>query len=239
MKSTVLLALCALALPANASTLIAFWNFNDAFTLPNNTLPIVQIVHSAVNGSGIIYQQRADILASGNIGNSFSSLDPVVLAEAGTALSWNDIAKTGANDAELFIVFSTTGLNNILLSFDVLSNMTTPLTAFDLKYSINALEDVNNQPDVGGTIKDFAGGLSTVIYNNQPIAAGTAFQRFTYDLSSVTALNNAPFVALRLDDFAGNTALRFDNVLITAVPEASTSILALGAVLLTGLRRRR
>jgi hypothetical protein len=237
MKQTIIISLLGLIAPMAQATVIAFWDFNNGY---DAGIGQVQIVHSASVGSGTLYQQRADIDGNGKGGNAFVDAGNSINVVGGVAMAWDDIAKTGDNDAEFFITFSTVNLTDVIVSFDLRGNSTI-IPSFDLKYSLTSLEDVTNPGNVVGTIKDFAGGLSTEIYNNQSINAGASFQRVVLDLSSITALNNQTIVALRFDDFdngTGNNEMRIDNLLITAVPEPSSALLG-GLGMLALLRRRR
>lgn len=231
-----ILALLGLTCAAQA-TVVAFWDFNNGFDAGSGQ---VQIIHSASVGTGTLYQQRAEIDGNGKTGNAFVNAGNSINTVEGAAMAWDDIAKSGDNDAEFFVTFTTINLTGVVVSFDLRGNAGI-IPSFDLKYSTSALEDVTNPVDVIGTIKDFAGGISTQIFNNSPLNAGDTFTRFSLDLSSITGLNNQAFVALRFDDFdrdPGNNDMRIDNFLVTAVPEPSTALLGgIGALML--LRRRR
>jgi len=233
---------CLLA-AAPAATLIAFWDFNDDYDAGDGA---VQIVHTASQGSGTLYQQRAEIDGNGKGGVSYSNATIGIDATAGKAMAWDDIGKSGDNDAEFFLEFSTAGYKDIQIRFDVQGNDGSPIVSFDLKYSTNTLEDVTDPPDVTGTIKDFQGGVSTEIFNNEPFTAGLNDPRYveqTINLSSVTGLNDQSYLALRFDDFVkdtGNDDLRFDNILITGtpVPEPASGLLALLGATAFLLRRK-
>ncbi len=227
-----------------SANLVAFWDFNDGFDVGSGA---VQIVHAASSGTGTLYQQRADIDGNGKGGNAFIDAANSINASAGQSMAWDDIAKSGDNDAEFFLTFSTLGLSNIVVSFDLYGRADAPVVSFDVKYDTNALVDAVNPGAVVGTIKDFDSSLSTEFLNNQSVPAGTndpSFQRVVVDFSSATALNNQSFVAIRFDDFdrdTGNNSMRIDNVMVTAVPEPSAfaalaGVIALGLV---ALRRRR
>lgn len=246
MKKTLFTLAAGLVLASSTASadLIAFWNFNDGFNVANNT---VQIVHNASQGSGTLYQQRADTDGNGKGGNPFINAANNINALAGQSMAWDDVAKSGDNDAEFFLTFSTLGLSNVVVSFDLYGNSSFPIPSFDVKYDTNALVDAVNPGDVIGTIKDFAAGLSTDFINNQAVPAGTndpSFQRVVVDFSLATALNNQGIVAIRFDDFdrdPGNNSMRIDNVMITAVPEPS-AVAGLAGVIALGLvaaRRRR
>ncbi len=237
---------CGLAVAlANTSSaaVIGFWDFNNGFALANN---VPQIVHNATTGAGILYQQRADTDGNGKGGNAFVDAGNSLNSIAGQAMAWDDVAKTGENDAEFFITFSTFNFTNIVVSFDIKGNATagSGINSYDLKYALTGLVDVTNPGAVIGTIKDFDGGLSTVVYDDQLNANSTTFSRITIDFSAlgITAMDNQNVVALRFDDWEANDALSIDNFLITGtpvgVPEPAAAVLG-GLGLLGFLRRRR
>lgn len=226
---------------ARAEAVIAFWDFNDGFAVPDET---VQIVHTATIGNGTLYQQRADTDGNGKGGVAFTDAGLGINAIDGRAFAWNDIAKNGDNDAEFFAEFSTVGFTNIQVRFDVRGNGdgTDEIVSYDLEYALDPLVDVVNPGDVIGTVKDFAGGVSTSLLNNQSLPAnGATFIAETVDLGTVTAMNNQTNVAIRWDDFRENSAMRIDNVLITgitAIPEPASAGLLWAAAGLVLIRRR-
>lgn len=226
----------------SAAEIIGFWDFNDGFDVANNT---PQIVHSASIGSGTLYQQQADTDGNGKGGLAFSQSgfdgSPAsITVSDGKSMAWDDVAKSGANDAEFFITFSTLGLTDVEISFDIEGNIDGGIASYDVKYDFNNLVDVTDPGDVIGTIKDFDGGNSTDFLNNQavPIGTNSGFQRVTVNFGS--ALNNQSFVAVRFDDFKENDAMSIDNVLVTAIPEPGTIALVVitGLAAVIGLRRR-
>ncbi|MGJ8725081.1 MAG: PEP-CTERM sorting domain-containing protein [Roseibacillus sp.] len=231
-QSTVLSLGVTAALLANAqsASLIAFWDFDNGFSEADE---VVQITHPVTQGSGTLFQQRADTDGNGKGGVAFSAPEFSINALEDRSFAWDDAAKGGENDAEFFIQISTLGYQDITIRFDVEGNPDGGITSFDLKYSPNILADTSEAMDVVGTIKDFEGGVSSEIFNNEPFTAGlnldAGFVEQVLDLSSVTALNNQPVLSLRFDDFDGNDDLRFDNILITgtAIPEPSSSLLLL------------
>ncbi len=226
----------------SSAAVIAFWDFNDGFNVPHKT---PQIVHNASLGSGVLYQQRADTDGNGKGGFAFSYDDgsTTIDVAAGSAMAWDDIAKTGDNDAEFFIVFSTAGFTGIQVSFDIQGNADSVIPGFDLKYALVPLEDVN-PPDVSGTVKGFAGGENISIFNNYSINLADTVMRVELDLSFETGLDDAPYVALRFDDWQngpGNDAMRVDNLLITgtAIPEPGCALLFAAGLGLLVRRRGR
>jgi hypothetical protein len=210
---------------------IAFWDFNDGYAVDNDT---PQITHSASFGSGTLYQQRADTDGNGKSGNAFSQFG--ISSSAGKSMAWDDIGKSGDNDAEFFITFSTVGFKDIELYFDILGNEDAGVASFDLKYGFNGLED-STPADVSGPVKDFTSGESTSLINNELFPTSINGLERTFAQSSVNfvgLLDNQNTIAIRLDDFDNNDAMSIDNVLIvgTAIPEPSTYSLLLGSVFL-------
>jgi hypothetical protein len=225
-------------------------DFNDWLAVATKT---EQIVHNATTGAGILYQQRGDTDGNGKGGNAFDgSASGLGSVSAGVAMAWDDVAKSGDNDAEFFITFSTFNFTNIVVSFDVKGNATvgSGINSFDLKYALTAPTDAVNPPDVTGTVKVFdPAGIHYDGLNDQATPAGTntGFQRVTIDMAALIAtlppgspsIDNQGNITLRFDDWETNDAMSIDNVLITgtAIPEPSAALL--GGVALLGLLRRR
>ena len=155
-----------------------------------------------------------------------------ISSSSGKSMAWDDVSKSGENDAEFFITFSSLGFQNINLYFDIKGNDDAGILSYDLKYDFTNLED-SNPIDVSGTVKDFASGSSLSFLNNQDLPTSISgvnaeFSRISLDFGSL--LDNQNFVALRLDDFKENDSMSIDNVLITGtvIPESSTYALLLG-----------
>ncbi len=235
------IAVCACFTTPLHASLIAFWDFNDGYDAGSGA---VQIIHSASQGSGTLYQQRAAIDGNGKGGIAYTNAAEGINASDGKGMAWNDVGKSGENDAEFFIRISTTGYKDIHIRFDVQGNADKSIVSFDLKYATTDLVDVVDPPDVTGTIKDFQGGNSTSVLNNEAFPAGLndpAYVEQLIDLSTVTAINNQSVVVIRLDDFKNNDAMRIDNILVTGtnVPEPTSGLLALlGSTLALGIRKR-
>lgn len=228
---------------ADANTVIAFFDFNNGFEVDDES---PQIVHNATRGSGTLYQQRADTDGNGKGGVAFNDTSLNIDAADGRAMAWDDISKSGDNDAEFFIETSTLGFSDIRIRFDIQGNNVvsgsgdprTPV-AYDFKFDTNMLSDVTNPGDVIGTIKDFQNGMSTDVLNNQPIATnGDSFITEVIDLSAITAVNNQSTIAFRLDDFDGNDDMRIDNVTITGVATAVPEPGSLAVLSLVGFAAR-
>ncbi len=239
---TVLAANACLLTAAHSATVIAFWDFNDGFDVGADA---VQIVHNASQGAGTLYQQRADIDGNGKGGITFADPTLGIDVTDGRGMAWNDVGKSGENDAEFFIEISTAGFTGVTIRFDVYGNadLEGGIFSFDLKYDTNPLVDVTDPPDVTGTIKDFQGGTSTSILNNEEFTAGLnapAYVEQVIDLSAITGLDNQSVLALRFDDFEDNDAMRIDNILITGtIPEPASGLLGILGAAALFLRRRR
>jgi hypothetical protein len=139
---------------------------------------------------------------------------------------------------------STVGLQNVGVTWDQASSSTGPRD-FGLFYSINGVAFSEFGPDYTVQVN----GAPNTAWN---AGAGSNVYSFSVDLSSISGLNNAPSLTLRLVNTStvsegGNAGVvavagtdRVDNVVISAspVPEpASFAVLGLGAIAL--VRRRR
>jgi hypothetical protein len=221
-----------------ATEVIAFWDFDNGFVVPDES---AQIVHPASIGTGTIYQQRADTDGNGKGGNAYTNVLLGIDVDGDRSIAWDDFAKSGSdNDGELFLEFSTSGFENIQISFDIRGNAEGGFSEYDLKYDTSLLTDIAFN---GTTIKDFAGGTSTTLANNSPIAtSATDFQRELIDLSGELAANDQAAFTFRFDDFEGNDDVRLDNFLVTGtpigVPEPSTALLLMLASTHLFARRR-
>jgi hypothetical protein len=234
---TVFACLCSCS-PGFGQQVISFWDFNDGFSVADDS---AQIVHNASIGTGIIYQQRAETDGNGKGGVDYANALFGIDVEGDRSIAWNDVARSGDNDAELFVTFSTTGFENIALSFDARGNADGGIVSYDIKYDTNPLQDINFE---GNTIKDFADGNSTTFGNNTSFTPpADDFSRFTIDLAGVALANDQSVFAVRFDDIDENDALRFDNFLVTgtaiAIPEPSSLVLTGAGCLFTTLRRRK
>lgn len=132
---------------------------------------------------------------------------------------------------------STVGSSGIGVSFDQTGSNTGP-KAFDLAYSTD-----------GSTFTTF--GSYSLVNGSWSAGSPTLLPTsFSFDLSAITALNNAPSVYFRLIDTsttsingstvaAGGTS-RVDNFTVSVVPEPSSVLLGLlGAAGLVITRRRK
>jgi|GEM_PF-1849886 len=204
---------------------IAFWDFEAVSGQDEQP----QIVVLPSIGSGTLFQQRADTDGNGKGGAPFSSAALGINVAESRAIAWDDFGKSGANDGEFFAVVSTTGYENIQISFDYKGNDDNAdgdtintddgFTQFDAKYSLVDLVDVSLSFDgdiTFVTIKDFDGDSIDLLTNVSVTNNSSIYQRMV--LNAPGAASNQAVFAFRLDDFEGNDSVRFDNVLITGTP---------------------
>jgi len=109
-------------------------------------------------------------------------------------------------------VVRTIGFQNLSVSFDITRSSTGPGT-FALQYST----DGSTFTQFGSTFNVLTNGTGAPSWN---ATTPSSAYSFSFDLSSVTALNNAPVVYFRLVDAVAPTSsagtLRVDNVLVSA-----------------------
>lgn len=225
---TLLFAALTFATCASAQAqeeVIAFWDF--AAVTGQDEQPQIIVLPSM--GSGTLYQQRADTDGNGKGGTAFADAALGINVLDSRAIAWDDFGKSGANDGEFFAVVSTTGFENIQISFDYKGNddaldgdainTLDGFTQFDAKFSLVDLIDTTVSFDGNVTfvtIKDF-NGLSIDLLTNVSVTNNSSiYQRMV--LNAPVVANNQPVFAFRLDDFEGNDSVRFDNVLITGTP---------------------
>lgn len=131
---------------------------------------------------------------------------------------------------------ASTGYEGITITFDQTGSNTGPRD-FKLQYSND-----------GTAFSDFAGGAYSVINGGWSSVTPVNTTTFTFDLSSITSLNNDASIWFRLVSTStvavngGAVATtgtgRIDNVVISAVPEPSGAAM-LGSIGVLGLLRRR
>jgi hypothetical protein len=138
----------------------------------------------------------------------------------------------------------TTGVQDILFSFDQISSSTGP-KAFNLLYStdgVNFSTFTNYSLVTSFTTLNSTGGTQTV----NSFASGTSWSQFNYqfNLAGISGLNNNPLASFRIADGDTTTAPagtdRVDNVVVAgnAVPEPAGLALVSIAAAGTLLRRR-
>lgn len=173
---TVLLALTAQL--TFAQTTITQWNFNsvvpDASTATGTTQP------SAGTGTLAVTGGLTASFASGTAGNGSS--DPAPAADnSGYGLTGWPAQGTGNKTAGITFSASTSGYQNIQVSFDLRHSNTGP-AHIQLQYC----------PDVT------AGAPVWTDFNTAAATGGDTWFQRSFDLSSVTALNNNPHAGFRV-----------------------------------------
>ncbi|MDD5063257.1 MAG: hypothetical protein PHQ35_00675 [Phycisphaerae bacterium] len=209
--------LLVLASAANAN-LMAVWDFgpsSDYYTLVPQ--------YEYVSGVPTLDAGNADYDDNGGNGVEFTDAAGNYHI-AGQALHWGDVSKSGDNDAYIIITINTTGWQDMSIRWDYMSDNSGDKTgpvSFDLDYQVDDGEWTN-------------------IVDNYAITRDDAWHQFSYDLSSLTAINNQPSVQFRINDFDENDLSGDywqDNIQFTGVPEPmSIAFLALGGIAL--LRKR-
>jgi hypothetical protein len=138
---------------------------------------------------------------------------------AGQCLHWNDVSKSGGNNAYIILTIDTTGWQDMSIRWDYKSKDATKKgpDSFDLDYVVGNGSWVN-------------------ILNNYGIIRDGAWHEFSYDLSSITGIDNQSSVQFRINDFNQNDLngdYWQDNIQMTGTPEPATLLLlGLGAMLM-------
>jgi hypothetical protein len=209
--------LLALGSVANAS-LMAVWDFG-----PNKDNYTLVPQYEYAEGIPVMTAGGGDYDTDG--GNGIDFIDAAGNSHAaGQALHWNDVSKSSDN-AYIIIAIDTTGWQDMAIRWDYMSDNTGKKgpVSFDMDYKVGSGDWIN-------------------IVNNYAITRDDAWHQLSYDLSSLTAINNQSSVQFRVSDFDhGDSSGDYwqDNVQLTgtAVPEPfSAVLLALGGAAL--LRKR-
>lgn len=218
----------------SSAVILAAWTFEPQ--------PFVDSVGANVS-TGPSVTASSGVFAGVSTANGF---------HASTATDWTTPAGNVSTDSygvNTFAVgdyfqFATasTGYTGITISFDQTGSSTGPRD-FKVQYSID-----------GTTFTDLAGGSYVVLVNgfggastNWGTSTGSASYGFTFDLSSISALDNDGSIFFRLTNtsivsIAGGTvgtggSSRIDNFVVNGVPEPTSAFL--GALGLLGILRRR
>ncbi len=213
-----------------------------AFSFSAQAVPVVQwdfeALSSALSVSSTSYTGVVASLGTGTAGGTHAATS-TFSSPAGNGSPRSLSVNTWAVGDYWQFNFSTTGYTGLMLNFDQGGSGTGPKD-FTLAYSTDGLTFTN--------FTSYALPLTT------NFSAATVNSGFTlsFDLSAITALNNAPSVAIRLVDastvsVAGGTVGtggtdRVDNftVNLTPVPEADTAAMLLaGLASLAFMARRR
>jgi hypothetical protein len=210
---------------AQAQTLLAGWAFEPD--------PLAVNLTNAVFPSAGTY--AADNGGSGQLTAVHSATNTVWSSPTGNGSS-NSLSANNWTTGDYFqFQFSTLTFSNIGIAWSQ-ARSSTGATNFSLRYSTD-----------GSSFTVFTNYsvLITTTPNAWSSASNNPIFNLSYDLSSITSLDNQTNVYLRLVSEQTSAAAgtgRIDNVSITAVPEPSTfALLALSAAGIGGyiFRRRR
>ena len=210
--------LSSFALATTRADTIANWTFESSFTSFNGITNISTSGLAAETGSGT---------ASGWHASPANWSSP-----AGNGSSHSFSVNTWAQGDYFQFQVNSTGFTDILVSYDQTRSSTGPGT-FTFSYGTDG---VNFTPfSVDYTVLPNATVVGPPA--TAPWSATTARQSvytFTFDLSSISTINNSPTVFFRVTDdtatgAAGGT-VRIDNFLVSATAVPEPSILALGLI---------
>lgn len=227
MKKLLLAALLAFGACTGPAQTIALWNFEN-LTAPGQPGAGVWITNIAADvGSGVLSAWHA-----GNASYTTPSGN-------GSLKSLN--ANTWAVGDFYQVVVSTVGYSGIRVAFDQTSSSSGP-GRFNFDYSTDG---VNFTTFVNDYVVLVNGAAPNPAWNNSTYSAA---YHYSFDLSGVTALNNAPTVYFRLVQSSPVTAgggtpsatgsSRIDNFEVSVVPEpGSVLLLTLGIGLFCTARR--
>lgn len=213
-----LVLLPALSGQAGATSLMAIWDFG-----PNAPNYSEVVTAENVIGVSTLVLDGGQIDINGKNGTGYTDTAGI-WHEAGQAGAWEDLRVAGGKDAEWIMTINTTSWEDMMIRWDCKA-WDANTRSFDLDYRI------------GGS------GVWTEILNNeQGLVGDETYQSFSYDLSSITAIENQAIVEFRfynLDRY-GNGKFAFDNLELSgAVIPEPTSIFLLGLGGLAFLRKRR
>ena len=216
---TALVLLPALSGPANAD-LMAIWDFG-----PDSVHYTEAVTAKNVNvvGTPTLSVSGAEKDSNGKDGRAYRDAEGTSHI-AGQAAAWEDVSGT-ASDAEWIMSVNTTGWRDMTIRWDYWSDNTggnRGPTTFDFFYRVGD----------GSWVREL---------NNQAITRDDNWHVFSYDLSSITAIEGQSYVQFRVYDL--NRAdddgdYKFDNLELTGVPEPC-SIALLGIGVLMALTRKR
>jgi hypothetical protein len=222
------------------ASMIAYWSFNNGF---NGLSASPSMVHNADIGTAELFQQRSALDMDGVDGTSHTTMSGQSFP-AGQAIAWDEVNGVSEDRGEILISFSTIGMEDIEMGFDILGNSNPQILAADLDYDLLGLVEISNpQNPTGPMLKAFA-SAGTTRHDNLTVGANASgYSRVTIPLSDVAAIDNESVVVFRLNDFNFGGSLAIDNLEITGVeivPEPhNLGILWLGSFVWLLMKRQR
>ncbi len=221
MKKLILIAapLC-LATSAHAVNL-AYWNFNTNTTGTNNGASYSPTSGTAsLNLVGWTTTGTSGITSFG--GTTLNALNSDAAGQA-LALQGGTTTGTPNNGATMVLNFSTSGFEDVILSFAT-QRTSTGFNSNQVEYST----DGTNYTAFGS-----------------PYVPASSFSVQTFDLSAISAIENQSNVWIKVT-FGGASANtgnnRIDNIQVNAtevVPEPATMTILAGAAAMAAMRRRK
>ena len=211
---------------ADAQIFGAYWSFNDntptnwTTAAPTvNTLPSANLVRT---GSALNNYNNTAVMGSATY-TAFDGSTHIFNQDSGNrrCMAWD----TGSTGNSFTLQLNTTGYEDFILRFDYRHGTGTgPTSLGPFEYSLD-------------------NGLTwTTIFNSSSISLSATYSPWSYNLSSISAIENVPSVWLRLsfDSPAGNN-FRIDNVEITGqeVPEPNQiALLSLAFIAIYAVSRK-
>lgn len=213
-----------------AQTVLANWTFETS----------IPVVTGAASGS---YAAEGGVNATSSFASGLhTSASTAYSSPAGNGSAHSFSSNNWSVGNYYQFTTSTIGFSNIKVVWDQFGSGTGPLN-FDLQYSIDG---TNFTSAVNGTGPGTSAGSGYTVLSTPSWSSSTAqtAETYTFDLSSITTLNEAATVTFRLVDTSttsinnGTVATtgtgRVDNFTITSVPEPSTYAAIFGGVALAG-----
>jgi len=183
-----------------APVTLYYWNFNNITTLATAIAPTT----SVNNNAGLSF----DFTGAGYY-------DTVSVGPTQTGIADGEALRVRNPSVDFIMTIPTSGYKNIVLSYATdISSLTSGALTDSVYYSVD------------GGVNWINTGLNPVTYNpsvDVSSSGGTGFTLMTYDLSSITSVNNLSNFKFKVAFFDGNTGTkgntRFDNITVTGIPQ--------------------
>ncbi len=214
---------------------------NAAFTFETSGLAFSTSVTQGATAFGPVLAESG----TGSAYGSHAATSAVYSSPAGNGSTHSFSANVWANGDYYRFVVPTTGIQNIIFSFDQISSSTGP-KAFSLFYSTDGtnFSSFSNYTLTLTQTATATGGTATSTESTWGTGSSGAYN-WSFDLSAITGLNGDANAAFEIVENDTTTATggtdRVDNVVVagSAVPEPATATLLTAAAAAMLLRRRR